>query len=98
MSEKQYVGNAKKIQTQHGSMLKIALGPDDVRKIIEVAKANKGWVNLDCAQRKEVSEKGFTHSIWVDEWKPDTTQARQNIEQPNTVPLNDWDDSETIPF
>ena len=98
---KNYVGNAKAIQTQHGGMLKISLGPDDVKKIIEVAKANNGWVNLDCAKRKEPSEKGYTHSIWVNDWKPDTTQAREQLQQPQATQVSSepdpFDDS-AIPF
>jgi len=71
MSEpKVYVGNAKEITTQYGTMLKISLGPDDIKKILDEANKNNGWANLDCSQRKEVSEKGFTHPLLMALHKP----------------------------
>jgi hypothetical protein len=91
--KKDYVGNAKAIKTQYGEMLKISFGPKDLEMLNQIAAQNKGWVNLDCGQRKEVSDKGFTHSIWIDTWKPDTTQAREGLNQPQTTPtMNDYDD------
>jgi len=91
MSEpKVYVGNAKEITTQYGTMLKISLGPDDIKKILDEANKNNGWANLDCSQRKEVSDKGFTHSIWINSWKPDANQGQQQGQQASNVPQSSY--------
>lgn len=44
-----------------------------LEKLIEELRANasqSGWVNLEIKKRKVPSEKGATHYMQVDEWKP----------------------------
>ena len=51
----------------------------NVEKLIAFAQENaneRGYVNFDITPRREVSERGDTHSISLDDWKPNTAQAR----------------------
>ena len=99
MSEKQYVGNAKAITTKFGGMLKISFGPNDIEKLNEIAQANNGWVNLNCSKRKEVSDKGMTHTMSIDDWKPDTAQARDGLQDnQNQAPQVNQVDNSIDPF
>ena len=88
---KNYVGSGKAITTQHGGMLKISFNKSDLDRM-QAALNEKGWVNLDCSKRKEVSQYGQTHSIWIDEFVP-TPQGSQNLPPAdNNLPDDD------IPF
>jgi hypothetical protein len=92
MSDKIYLGSAKAIKTEHGGLLKVSFNRDDLQKMMDNLNA-KGWINLNCSKRKEVSQYGQTHSISIDNWQPDTTQAREGLNQPQTTPtMNDYDD------
>lgn len=87
MSQKTYVGGAKVIKTQHGQLLKISFNRDDL-KTLEAALNDKGWVNLNCSARKEISQYGQTHSISIDTWQPNAQggsqqqAAQQQSQQP----------------
>lgn len=44
-----------------------------LEKLIEELRANasqSGWVNLEIKKRRTPSEKGATHYMQVDDWKP----------------------------
>ena len=75
MSEKVYIGMAKSIETKYGKMLKVSIHQEDVAKLVEEASQNNGWVNLALKERREPSERGWTHFFEVDRWKPDTANA-----------------------
>ncbi len=82
---KTYVGTAKAITTKHGGLLKIGLRADDLALLQK--HINNGWVNLAVGKRQNVSESGLTHSIWIDDWKPEQSQqAVPNSSAQNPVP------------
>ena len=74
-----YCGNGKTIQLEHGTLLKFSLSPQDIEKINNWAKENKGWCNLVISKRKEMSQKGMTHYGKIDQWKPN--RAEENTEE-----------------
>ena len=100
---KVYVGGGKAITTKHGGLLKISFNRDDLQKMMDNLNS-KGWINLNCSKRQEVSKYGQTHSISIDDWVPDTTQARDNLQQGQQAPQNQQGqdsgqfDDDTIPF
>lgn len=104
MEEKIYCGNAKKIDFQNGgSIVKVKLGPSDLQKINEWAQNNGGWCNLNVSERRSVSDKGYTHSVSVDQWKPDVQQSGgyQPTPQPTQQAQNVqsiFSDGSDIPF
>ena len=75
--EKIFVGLCKGEETQYGLRIKISLPPQDIEKLnAEFSRKNGGWVNLVLKQRKEVSPKGYTHSIEVDQWEPNVPKKQ----------------------
>lgn len=70
---KKYVpkSSAKAVSFQSGgSLIKIGFNAD---MLIEFVKANtndRGYINLVVAERREPSQHGDTHSVYLDTWKP----------------------------
>jgi hypothetical protein len=66
-----YGGNAKKIQTKFGEMIKISQSRSDLEKLIKYLNENDTeWVNLVLKEKTEKVEGKPTHYLEVDEWKP----------------------------
>lgn len=76
MADKIYCGSGKEITfNDGGSLLKIKLGPNDLNAINDWANNNGGWCNIKVAKRREVSDKGYTHYLEIDQWRPDSQQS-----------------------
>ena len=69
MSEKQFCGNAKIIETQYGSLTKVSFSKKD----LEVLQRNleNGWVNAVIKEKMNKQEGKPTHYLQVDNWKPE---------------------------
>jgi len=67
--QKKYVGGGTAINTQYGELLKISFNAQDLQLMQSMLNA-KGWINLNCNRRQQPSQFGQTHSIVIDEWKP----------------------------
>jgi len=99
MADKIYLASIKeRLFPDGGSCLNVSFGPKDF-EILQANRNEKGWVNLKITKRREQSEYGQTHSMVIDDWRPDTTQARQGINrmEKDSAPLRDWDEEQT-PF
>jgi len=75
MNDKVYVGNGKQIDTQYGKLLKLSFSRADLA-VLENHLNEKGYVNLNCNERKSVSEWGHTHSMQIDDWSPSQQQEQ----------------------
>lgn len=63
--KKKYVGGGKRIVFDNGGeVINIYLFADKLQA------DEKGYVRLTIGERREVSDKGDTHSVWVNEYKP----------------------------
>ena len=71
--EKIYVGNAKKIPTQFGEIIRISCTEEDVEKMKQ--NLDNGWVNIVIKERRSPSVGGMTHYLEVDNWKPDPNKG-----------------------
>lgn len=73
MTEKQFCGSAKIIETQYGEMTKVSFSEKDV----EVLKNNldNGWVNAVIKEKMNKQEGKPTHYLQVDTWKPEVKAA-----------------------
>ena len=83
MTEKIYCGNGK-VRMGSGkngsfSILKVSFSPDDLKKMNDWANSNNGWVNIDITKRLAPSDKGVTHTVALDTWKPDPSTQQQNV-------------------
>lgn len=108
--EKIYCGNAKKIQTQYGEMIKLSFSESDLKALH--GKLENGWVNANILERRTPSAGGMTHYLVVDTWKPDPSKRKpasspdssapsQKQKTPDPEPLEDFDDPagvEDLPF
>lgn len=63
MAEHQYVGKGKKVG-KYGQ-IRIGLKPQ------ELPINEKGWCNLIISEMKEADKWGNTHTVYVDDWKPE---------------------------
>ena len=68
--EKIYCGNGKVIKTQFGDLMKLSFTAEDLEKMQN--NLENGWVNVVVKERREPSERGTTHYLEVDKWKPKT--------------------------
>jgi hypothetical protein len=78
-NQKKYVGFVKEIQTKFGSLLKISLNYDELE--ITEDKNGKKWVKLNIAPRREADQWGNTHSVWVDDYKPEQKADYDSVER-----------------
>jgi hypothetical protein len=79
-NQKKYVGGGKSIQTQYGELIKISFNAQDLQ-LMQSMLNEKGWVNLNCNRRQQPSQYGQTHSLVIDEWKPQQQQGQQPMQQ-----------------
>lgn len=86
MSEIIYVGKGK--ESQYGTKINLCL--DDMMvyadKNIDPAKNGKKYIRLDVNKMRQVDERGNTHTVKVDTWKPK--------QEANQAPA----DKESVPF
>ena len=89
MSEQKiYVGNGKQIDTQYGKLLKLSFSKKDLELMLSKLNA-KGYINLNCNERKSESEWGHTHSMQIDDWQPNQNGQQQG-QQANNVPQTSY--------
>jgi hypothetical protein len=77
--EKIYCWSAKMIDTKFWQVMTISFSPKD----LETLKANvneKGWVNLNASERKEVGKYWETHSVTINNWKPEKSETPKKKE------------------
>ena len=73
MEEKKYVNGIvikEKTFENGGTQLKMSVKVSDFINELKAVE-NNGWANLIINRRKEMSDKGITHYVYVDTWKPD---------------------------
>lgn len=94
MEEKKYVNGVvikEKTFDNGGTQLKMSVKVDDFINELKSISDN-GWANLIINKRKEISDKGITHYVQVDTWKPDPKRSSGKMVE---VASNDPDD---LPF
>ena len=112
MSNKTYVGGATAKTGNFGEWFKISFNKTDLEEMF--ANLNeKGYINLNMQKRREPSQYGQTHSLVIDDWKPDPNYQRgeqqqtshqeyQQQAQQQTAPqmpiIDDVNDPEDCPF
>ncbi len=72
--QKIYVGGAKENNGQYGTFHRVSFSKQDLEILMQNLNS-KGYVNLNMNKRREVSQFGQTHSLVIDTWQPNQTQA-----------------------
>lgn len=84
--QKKYVGGGTAVQTQYGELLKVSFNSTDLQ-LMQSMLNEKGWINLNINRRQQPSQYGQTHSIQIDEWKPQPQEQQQPQQAPNAAPV-----------
>jgi hypothetical protein len=85
-----YCGKGKEINGKYGAFYKISVCLDEIpAEHIFKAKNGKRYATLNMSMMRQKDDRGNTHTIVVDTWKP----------SPKVTPPEDFrDDSDFIPF
>lgn len=96
--EKIYVGNGRVIKTQYGELMKLSFTAEDLEKMQN--NLDNGWINVVVKERRTPSEKGTTHYLEVDTWKPNADGAAPAESAAKSAPKPAGDDisPEDLPF
>lgn len=70
--EKIYVprSSAKARQTQYGEFLSLGFNVEELIKFAQAHKNERGYLNLTVSKRKQPSDRGETHSVFLDDYVP----------------------------
>ena len=95
--QKKYVGGGTAINTQYGELLKISFNAQDLQ-LMQSMLNEKGWINLNCNRRQQPSQYGQTHSIVIDEWKPQQQAPAQPQYQQQAPQQGQFYNDSNVPF
>ena len=91
MADRIYVGRAKYIKTRYGELCKIWLTPEGVEEINRNVD-NNGSINLTMTDLKEADRAGNTHTLFIDDYRPDNS-GRSRHGQPARGRSSDRNDN-----
>ena len=80
-TEKKYVNGIvikEKTFDNGGTQMKVSVKVEDFIAELKAVE-NNGWANLIINRRKEMSDKGITHYVQVDTWKPDPKKSSSKM-------------------
>tara|TARA_R100001460_G_scaffold99170_1_gene142332 strand:- start:377 stop:625 length:249 start_codon:yes stop_codon:yes gene_type:complete len=77
MNEKKYVGSGKKVGNY--DLVNFSISLEKIKDSTFEYNGQK-YVKLTIGKKKETDQYGKTHSIWLDEWKPDEKAEPQKTE------------------
>jgi len=82
--DKQYCGIGKTRMIGEGEssyqILKVSFSPEHLEILNNWAKDNNGWTTINIGKRRTPSDKGITHTVSLDTWKPEQKTQQQNID------------------
>jgi len=74
-----YCGKGKEITGKFGRFYKISICLDEIpEEHIFKAKNGKRYATLNMSEMKNQDDKGNTHTVVVDTWKPDESRSVKN--------------------
>lgn len=79
-NQKKYIGSVKTIAGNFGEFQKISFNKTDLEEL-EAHLNEKGWVNINMNKRREVGQYGQTHTMVIDDWKPEGNYQRGEMPQ-----------------
>ena len=100
-----YCGSGKKVQKY--DMVNLTLCVSDIPKAEIYEYNGKKYLNLTVAAKRDGADQyGKTHSLWINDFKPDKTKAKDQNVQKSQEEINSFDlpeasgeiDPNDIPF
>lgn len=103
---KKYVpkSSAKEIQfNDGGSLLKLSFDAKELAEFVRQNQNSNGWITLVVSRRREPSEKGATHSVYLDAWEPNRRGVQpapehRTTQQSNPATTPPLDNANDVPF
>jgi hypothetical protein len=94
--------SAKEVTFQDGgSIIRLSFSANELIEFVKNHTNQDGWISFNVSKRREPSERGATHSISLDTWKPtgahQAVKAYPNVIQPNRTAPAQPEQSE-VPF
>ena len=87
--------SAKARQTNFGTVIKVGVKVEELIAFATKHKNDRGWINLDIVERKEVGPYGDSHSVVLDDYvKGSGKTAPSPAGYDHSAPVTDSD----IPF
>jgi hypothetical protein len=86
MSDKKYIKGVylkEKTFNNGGSLISVSIKVDDFIEAIKAVEQNKGYINLNIEKMRETNERGNTHYVCENTWKPSTNSTPNPV---NPVP------------
>ena len=80
-----------------GSLMKLKLKADRLRAFVDAHTDDKGYLRLVVSKRRQPSDKGETHTVYLDDWTPDPSK-RRGSDKPEPSMATDLPDLSDIPF
>lgn len=71
-------------QSTGNTILKVGAKVSELVAFLESHADDDGYINMGISRRKTASDKGITHTVWLDTWKP--KQQGQPIPTPSPQP------------
>ena len=77
----------KSKETKFGNVLKVSIKVEDFESFLSRNVDESGWLNLEIVERRQISDKGVTHSVKLDTYKPSqegnrSTQSSEDSDLP----------------
>lgn len=90
--------SAKQItfQASGKTILKLGVNVEKFKAWLDQHVNKKGYVNLGVSARKETSQYGETHTVWLDTWVPNGNAPNPTANKPQ--PATAESDGSDVPF
>lgn len=87
MADKKYVGNGK--ENGDYGIINISVNLSDIAQEDITEYEGKKYLRLSVGRKRETDQYGKTHSVWVNDYKPEAAQSRpsnkRTLEEPMSV-------------
>lgn len=96
---KTYVPKSKaKVQpTNFGDILKLSFHASTLIAFVNEHANAAGYINLDIVPRRETDQYGNTHSVTLNDWKPDANRSQPRQERPASAAAEQPEET-NVPF
>ena len=95
--DKIFLGSAKQREGKFGLFFSLSFSKKDYEEMGKHFN-DRGYVNLVMNERKEVGQFGDTHSVSIDNWKPEPKEGGSNIARARSKYPQSNINPEDIPF
>jgi hypothetical protein len=99
MSDKKYIKGVylkEKTFNNGGSLISVSIKVDDFIEAIKAVEQNKGYINLNIEKMRETNERGNTHYVCENTWKP-ANVVSTTVNTPVPAEIVE-DDKDSLPF